>query len=54
MDAAGVRVGRLDFFAGTMPDAEAHFVETEGEAILPALQHRLRELGESTAIEILP
>ena len=54
VDATGARIGRLDFFAGTMPGAESHFVEAEGEAILPALQHRLRELGESTAIEILP
>lgn len=35
-----------------MPGADSHFVEVEGEAILPALQHRLRELGENTAIEI--
>jgi hypothetical protein len=29
-------------------------VEAEGEAIVPALQHRLRELGENTALQILP
>ena len=51
-DATGARLGRLDFFHGTMPGADSHFVEVEGEAILPALQHRLRELGENTAIEI--
>ena len=49
-----MRLEQLEFFAGTMPGGESHFVEAEGEAILPALQHRLRELGENTALRILP
>ena len=53
-DPTGDCVGQLEFFAGTMPGGESHFVEAEGEAILPALQHRLRELGENTALRILP
>jgi hypothetical protein len=52
-DPTGDCVGQLEFFAGTMPGGESHFVEAEGEAILPALQHRLRELSENTAVEIL-
>ncbi len=48
----GEELGRVIYYHGTMPGADSHFVEVEGAAILPALQHRLRELGEDTAIEI--
>ncbi|MEY4941122.1 MAG: hypothetical protein RIQ93_2857 [Verrucomicrobiota bacterium] len=51
--ASGEELGRVVYYHGTMPGADSHFVEVEGAAILPALQHRLRELGESTAIEII-
>lgn len=50
---AGEELGRVIYYHGTMPGADSHFVEVEGAAILPAIQHRLRELGESTAIEII-
>ena len=53
-NAGGEQLGRLTYYFGTMPGADSHFVEVEGEAILPALQHRLRELGEDTAVEIAP
>ncbi len=49
---AGEELGRVIYYYGTMPGADSHFVMVEGEAILPALQHRLRELGEDTAIQI--
>lgn len=52
LNADSQELGRVIFYRGTMPGADSHFVEVEGAAILPALQHRLRELGESTAIEI--
>ena len=51
-NAGGEQLGRLIYYFGTMPGADSHFVEVEGEAILPALQHRLRELGEDTAVRI--
>lgn len=50
---AGAELGRVIYYHGTMPGADSHFVEVEGAAILPALQHRLRELGESIALEII-
>jgi hypothetical protein len=53
IDSAGRDVGTLDFYHGTMPGADWHFVEAEGELILPALQHRLRELGEATVIKLV-
>jgi hypothetical protein len=31
-----------------MPGTDWHFVNAEGREVLTALQHRLRELGEST------
>ena len=40
----------MRFWRGTMPGVNWHFVEAEGELILPALQHRLRKLGEETVI----
>jgi len=40
------------FYHGTMPGADGHFVNVEGELILPSLQNRLKELGEDTRIEI--
>lgn len=49
---AGEELGSVIYYYGTMPGADSHFVMVEGEAILPALQHRLRELGEETAIQI--
>jgi hypothetical protein len=49
----GEELGRAIYYHGTTPGADSHFVEVEGAAILPALQHRLRELGENTAIEII-
>lgn len=50
---AGEELGRVIYYHGTMPGADSHFVEVEGAAILPALQHRLRELGEDVAIEVI-
>ena len=38
----------LPSYYGTMPGADWHFVNAEGREVLTALQHRLRELGEST------
>ena len=52
LDPRGLDVGTLHFYYGTMPGADSHFVEAEGEFILPALQHRLRELGEDTLIKV--
>ena len=49
----GEELGQVIYYHGTMPGADSHFVEVEGTAILPALQHRLRELGENTALEII-
>ena len=40
----------LKFYYGTMPGADWHFVNAEGREVITALQHRLRELGESTEI----
>lgn len=51
-DHKGNDVGTVRFFQGTMPGADWHFVNVEGELILPALQHRLRELGEDTLVKV--
>ena len=45
--------GDLKFYYGTMPGADWHFVNAEGREVLTALQHRLRELGESTEIVVV-
>jgi hypothetical protein len=50
---AGDPLGDLKFYYGTMPGADWHFVNAEGREVLTALQHRLRELGESTEIVIV-
>lgn len=52
-DERGDEVGTVRFYHGTMPGADWHFVNVEGEMILPALQHRLRQLGEDTLIKII-
>lgn len=52
-DGKGRDVGTVRFYYGTMPGADWHFVNVEGEMILPALQHRLRELGEDTLIKVV-
>ncbi len=51
-DGSGRDLGTVDFYRGTMPGADWHFVNVEGEMILPALQGSLLELGENTGIEI--
>lgn len=53
VDDAGAELGRVNYHHGTMPGADSHFVDVHGAAILPALQHRLRKLGENVAIEII-
>ena len=53
VDSDGQDIGEVRFYHGTMPGADWHFVNVEGQMILPALQHRLRELGEDTAIEVV-
>lgn len=50
---AGDPLGDLKFYYGTMPGADWHFVNAEGPEVLTALQHRLRELGESTKIVVV-
>jgi hypothetical protein len=50
---AGDPLGDLKFYYGTMPGADWHFVNAEGREVLTALQHRLRELGESTEIVVV-
>jgi hypothetical protein len=52
-DSQGNDVGTVRFYNGTMPGADWHFVNVEGEMILPALQYRLRELGEDTVIQVV-
>lgn len=52
LDEGGRSVGQLTYYYGVHPGSDWHFAEAEGELVLPALQHRLRELGESTKIEI--
>ena len=49
-NGAGDPLGDLKFYYGTMPGADWHFVNAEGREVLTALQHRLRELGESTEL----
>ena len=49
---AGDPLGDLKFYYGTMPGVDWHFVNAEGREVLTALQHRLRELGESIEIVI--
>ncbi|MEX1111593.1 MAG: hypothetical protein WEB31_07315 [Chthoniobacterales bacterium] len=49
----GDPLGDLKFYYGTMPGADWHFVNAEGPEVLTALQHRLRELGESTKIVVV-
>jgi hypothetical protein len=49
----GDPLGDLKFYYGTMPGADWHFVNAEGREVLTALQHRLRELGESTEIVVV-
>jgi hypothetical protein len=53
IDSQGNTVGTVRYYQGTMPGADWHFVNVEGEIILPALQHRLRELGEDTLIKVI-
>ena len=52
-NGAGDPLGDLKFYYGTMPGADWHFVNAEGREVLTALQHRLRELGESTEIVVV-
>lgn len=49
-DEVGRSVGDLKYYHGVHPGNDWHFAEAEGELVLPALQHRLRELGEKTHI----
>ncbi len=49
---AGDPLGDLKFYCGTMPGVDWHFVNAQGREVLTALQHRLRELGESIEIVI--
>ena len=49
-DESGRSVGELKYYYGVHPGNDWHFAEAEGELVLPALQYRLRELGERTRI----
>lgn len=49
-DESGRSVGDLKYYYGVNPGNDWHFAEAEGELVLPALQYRLRELGENTRI----
>ena len=51
-DQSGRSVGELKYYYGVHPGNDWHFAEAEGELVLPAIQHRLRELGENTRIVI--
>ena len=51
-DESGRSVGELTYYFGVHPGNDWHFAEAEGDLVLPALQYRLRELGENTKIEI--
>lgn len=51
-DGGGRSVGDLTYYYGVSPGNDWHFAEAEGELVLSALQHRLRELGEGTRIVI--
>jgi len=48
----GDPLGDLKYYYGTMPGADWHFVTADNKQIVTALQHRLRELGESTEVVI--
>ncbi|MEN9633752.1 MAG: hypothetical protein RL077_2156 [Verrucomicrobiota bacterium] len=45
-------LGRLDYYHGTDTRGNWHFANCQGALILPALQHRLLQLGEETSIKI--
>jgi len=49
-DESDRSVGKLKYYYGISPCNDWHFAEAEGELVLPALQYRLRELGERTRI----
>jgi hypothetical protein len=49
-DESGRDVGELKYYYGVCPGNDWHFAEAEGDLVLPALQYRLRELGENTRI----
>jgi len=49
-DESDRSVGKLKYYYGVSPCNDWHFAEAEGELVLPALQYRLRELGERTRI----
>ena len=49
-DQSGRSVGELTYYYGVSPCNDWHFAQAEGELVLPALQYRLRELGENTRI----
>jgi hypothetical protein len=49
-EQSGRSVGELKYYYGVSPCNDWHFAEAEGELVLPALQYRLRELGENTRI----
>jgi hypothetical protein len=49
-DESGRSVGELKYYYGVHPGNDWHFALAEGELVLPALQYRLRELGENTRI----
>lgn len=51
-DQSGRSVRELKYYYGVHPGNDWHFAEAEGDLVLPALQHRLRELGENTRIVI--
>ena len=51
-DTEGNPVGTVAFDCGTGPGLDSHLVVVEGALILPALQYRLRELGEPVEIRI--
>ena len=48
--ATGDPLGDLKFCYGSMPGVDWHFVTADNKQIVTALQHRLRELGESTEV----
>ncbi len=45
-------MGELKYYYGVSPCNDWHFAQAEGDLVLPALQYRLRELGENTRIVI--
>ena len=48
----GEALGELSFVEGPMPGSNWTWVEADNDLILPALQHRLLELGEDVRIEV--